>query len=80
MLVNLSIARNLRADGQTVMMELEGRGMKAQMRTANKVKAKKTYILGEDELERGVVSCKDMETSEQTEISLNELTSSSCNE
>jgi histidyl-tRNA synthetase len=70
---NLQVARKLRSDGKSVMMDLENRGMRAQLRTANKLNAKSTYILGEDELARGVIVCKDMENSEQTELSLEEL-------
>ncbi len=69
----LKLARQFRLDGQTVMMDLEGRGMRAQLRTANKLNARRTYILGEDELARNVIVCKDMESSEQKEIAIDDL-------
>ncbi len=70
---NLRLAQVLRAEGKRVMMDLEGRGMRSQLRTANKLNARRTYILGEDELARGVVVCKDMQSSEQDEIKLSKL-------
>jgi histidyl-tRNA synthetase len=71
--MNLRIAQVLRAQGKTVMMDLEGRGMRGQMRTANKLGARHTYILGEDELARQVIVYKDMQNSEQSEIPLTTL-------
>ena len=50
-----------------------GRGVKAQMKYANKIGAKKVVIIGADELEKGTANVKDMATGEQTEVSLNEL-------
>ncbi len=70
---NLRLATALRRQGKGVMMDLEGRGLRSQLRTANKLKVRYTYILGEDELARGVIVCKDMRSSEQREISFAEL-------
>ena len=55
------------------MMDLEGRGMKAQMRTANKLQAEKCYILGEEELKNDKIVIKNMKNSEQKELSLSEI-------
>lgn len=63
---NLVLARDLRQLGYRVLMDLEGRGMKAQMRTANKVGARFALIAGEDELSQGQIVCKDMQTGEQS--------------
>ena len=42
--------------------------MKSQMRSADKSKARCVIIIGEAELDRGIVSLKDMETGKQEEI------------
>ena len=46
------------------------RSVKAQMKYANKIGAKKTVIIGSDELEKNCARVKDMETGEQIEICL----------
>jgi len=62
------IAHELRLAGVTVDMDFEDRSLKAQMRSANRMKARYTVILGEDELARGTVTVRDMSTSEQGEV------------
>ena len=62
-LLNLLRRSNISAD-----FDYEGRSPKAQMRTANKLGVKYVIVLGPDELARGDVKIKIMETSE--EISL----------
>jgi len=47
--------------------------MKSQMKKANKAGAKKVLIFGEEELGRGCVTVKDMATSEQKEIALENI-------
>jgi histidyl-tRNA synthetase len=47
---------------------MEPKSMKAQMRAAGKTSAPFALILGDDELRRGVVVCKDMRSSEQSEV------------
>ncbi len=69
---NLCLAAQLRSRGVSVLMDLEGRGMRAQMRAANKVNAPYTMILGESELQQGVILCKNMTTSEQVELPIPE--------
>lgn len=66
----LVLAQMLRSRGYRVLAETEGRSMKAQMRTANKLEAPLTLILGASEVEQGVVGCKNMRTGEQTECRL----------
>ena len=63
----------LRHQGKRVVMDLEGRGLRAQLRAANKLQAATAYILGEDELARGIIVGKDMRTGEQREIPLTDL-------
>ena len=60
----------VRADCDTVE-----RSVKAQMKYANKIGTKYSLILGDSELESGVVELKEMETGEKTSVSLADLTS-----
>lgn len=61
-------ARCARADGA-----LFDKNLKTQMKTADKWGAKYAVILGSNELEKGVVTLKDLTTFTQTEITLKEL-------
>ena len=49
--------------------------MKAQMKQANRLAAKYVLILGEDEVARGCAVLRNMSTSEQTEIPIQDITS-----
>ncbi|MBD3348685.1 MAG: histidine--tRNA ligase [Candidatus Eisenbacteria bacterium] len=66
------LAAGLRAD-RSVELDHQGRSMKAQMREAGRLGARVAIIVGEDELERGAVSVKDMETGDQVEVELDRL-------
>ncbi len=46
--------------------------MKSQMRLANKLNAKNVLILGEDELNNNCVTVKDMSTSEQQSVTMDD--------
>ncbi len=48
-------------------------GIKAQLKEANKRKARYTIILGEDEVQKGVLTLKDMKTGESKEIKEEDL-------
>ena len=66
----LALAQSLRRHGLCVLAERQsGRSMKAQMRSANREGGRFTLILGQAEIERGTVVCKDMRTSQQEELS-----------
>ena len=67
-LLNLLRKSNLSAD-----FDYEGRSPKAQMRTANKLGVKYVIVLGTDELARGDVKIKAMETSEELSIKQNDV-------
>ena len=47
--------------------------MKAQMKQANKFQAKQVLIFGEDEVARGAVVVRNMASSEQQEIAVNDI-------
>ncbi|MDY3249540.1 MAG: histidine--tRNA ligase [Candidatus Choladocola sp.] len=66
---------DLRKQGIIVETDYMDRSAKAQMKYANKLGAKKTVIIGSQELEENRVRVKDMETGEQTEVSLDQIAS-----
>lgn len=64
------IAQKLRKAGIYAECEMLGRSVKAQMKYADKVKARFTLVLGESELENGVVKLKNMQNGEQEQVAL----------
>ena len=69
------LVNEIRSHGLIVETDYMDRSVKAQMKYANKIGAKKVVIIGADELEKGAANVKDMATGEQTEVSLAELPS-----
>lgn len=67
------IVYELRSKGIRAERDYQGRKMKAQMKSADRLQARYTAILGEDELERGEISLKDMAEGSQVVIPLSEL-------
>ncbi|MBU0730921.1 MAG: histidine--tRNA ligase [Proteobacteria bacterium] len=63
----------LRVKGLKASMDIEGRSLKSQMKQANRVNARFTLILGEDELAKGQGVLRDMSTKEQQEISFTDI-------
>ncbi|MGE0822009.1 MAG: histidine--tRNA ligase [Candidatus Binatia bacterium] len=57
-----SIARQLRQSGYRIELESGRRGLKAQMRRADKLRAHHVLILGENELSAGKGTVRDMQT------------------
>jgi histidyl-tRNA synthetase len=66
------ILMNMRLEGLKADKDYLGRSLKAQMKTADRHHAKYVLILGENELEKGTVVLRFMETSEQKEVPLEE--------
>lgn len=66
----MQLAREAREAGYTVEYDLMERGLKAQMKYADKKGAAFTMVLGENELNSGTAKLKNMQTGEQTEISI----------
>lgn len=64
------LTKTLRDDGIWAEYDLAGRGLKAQMKYANKLGADFSMVLGSNEIESGKANIKNMETGEQTEIFL----------
>ncbi len=67
------LVTQLRDAGTATETDYMDRSVKAQMKYANKLGAKNTVILGEDELARNAAFVKNMETGEQTEVALDRL-------
>lgn len=70
----MRLAYTLRQNGISVETDHVGRGLRAQMKYANKIKAKYTLVLGDNEIETGKVNLKHMVSGEQTETELDRLT------
>jgi histidyl-tRNA synthetase len=70
---NIKQAAALRRAGIPVALEPEAKSMKAQMRAANRNNASLAVICGDEELERGVVICKNMVSSDQHELEQDKL-------
>ena len=66
----VEIAKDMRAEGFSVIYDLNDRGLRAQMKYADKVGAKFNVVLGDDEIEKGKSVLKNMENGEENEIDL----------
>lgn len=64
------LCNELRINGISSEMDYQKKSLKAQMRQANKKGAKYVSILGEDELEKGMIVLRNMSNGEQREIKL----------
>ena len=60
--------------GLPLRFDYEGKSLKSQMRYADSLKADYVLILGDDEIDRSVVTLRDMKTKAQREIPLDPLT------
>ncbi len=58
----------LRAEGFEALSDINGRGLRAQLKYANKIGAKFTCVLGEDEAKCGILRIKNMQNGEETEV------------
>lgn len=68
----MELTRGLREYGYCAEYDLMGRGIKAQMKYANKICAVYTVVLGDNELADGKAKLKEMESGKETEILLND--------
>ena len=67
------LCKQLRDEGFEAGTDIVGRGLKAQMRFANKLGAKYTLVLGDSEIESGKARLKCMANGEETEVDINAL-------
>ncbi len=68
-----ALCKKLRDEGFVALTDITGRGLKAQMKYADKIGAAFTAVLGDDELANGKAKLKNMQSGEQTEFSLNSI-------
>ena len=66
----IKLCNELREEGFTAVTDLSGRGLKAQMKYANKIGAKFSMVIGDNELENKKATLKNMITGENQEIDL----------
>ena len=67
------IAYRMRSEGIRAEGDSVGRSVKAQMKYANKIGAKYSVILGDNEIAEDTANLKNMETGEQEQIKVSEL-------
>ncbi len=67
------ICTAVREEGYKAQTDICSRGLKAQMKYADKIGAKFTVVLGDNEIETGKVKLKDMSSGSETEININEI-------
>ncbi len=72
-LFGLSLMRELRNQGVKAEMDSLGRNIKGQFKYADRLAAKYTIVIGDNELDQSMVSIKNMKTSEQKQVSLGDI-------
>ena len=68
-----AICQQLRVAGLSAETDLMGRSLKAQMKYADKINAHYVAIIGDDELDQGVATVKNMVEGESKQIALDDL-------
>jgi len=63
----------LRQSGVKALIDLMGRGLKSQMKYADRVKARFVIIMGEEELAKNLVIIRDMKLGDQTEVAMESI-------
>lgn len=69
---SVEIAKNLREEGYLIEYDIMDRGIKAQMKYANKLNAKYVLVIGDNEIESNSAKLKNMATGEETPITLDD--------
>ncbi|MGI6737721.1 MAG: histidine--tRNA ligase [Anaerovoracaceae bacterium] len=69
----LALMQDLRRQGYRVEMDLLERSVKNQFKYADRIDARRAIVIGDDELERGAVTIKDMESGEQRSAAFEEI-------
>lgn len=67
-----AMVSHLREGGVAAECDTVGRGLKAQMKYADKIGARQTIVVGDNELATGMAKIKDMETGETADIALDD--------
>jgi histidyl-tRNA synthetase len=68
----MQMCAELRADGVSAECDVVGRGLKAQMKYADKLGAKFSVVLGDSELESQTAELKNMQTGEKVTLPIDE--------
>ena len=66
------LALRIRQSGLSAEIDVVGRGLRAQMKYADKIGAKFSLVLGDDEIEKSQAVVKNMDTGEQMNVSLDD--------
>ncbi len=69
-----AICEEARKSGFSTQCDIVGRGLRPQMKYADKIGAKFSMVLGDSELEQGKAEIKNMETGEKKEVLLDDFT------
>ena len=67
------ICSDLRAEGVSAQFDVAGRSVKAQMKFADKLGAKYTCVIGDDDIAKGEVTVKDMESGEKSVLTMDDF-------
>lgn len=67
------LVNDLRAGGMFALFDVSDRGIKAQMKYANKIGAEYVVVIGDNELESGTAKLKNMESGEEMDVKLETL-------
>ena len=71
----LEIAKDMREEGFSALLDLNQRSIRAQMKYADKLGAKFNVVIGDNEVENKIAKLKNMQTGEETEINLDTFVS-----
>lgn len=66
----VEIAKDMREEGFSALLDLNQRSVRAQMKYADKLGAKFNVVIGDNEVEAKAAKLKNMQTGEETEINL----------
>ena len=66
----VEIAKDIREEGFSALLDLNQRSVRAQMKYADKLGAKFNVVIGDNEVEAKTAKLKNMQTGEETEINL----------
>ena len=69
----LKLLRALRKNGIKAEMDTLARNIKGQFKYADRLNAKYTVVIGDNEIAEGIVSIKEMSTSQQREVKIENL-------
>ncbi|MBU0580312.1 MAG: histidine--tRNA ligase [Candidatus Margulisbacteria bacterium] len=74
----ITIIPKVREKGFQVELDYDGKGLKAQLKRANKINADCVVIIGEEEVDKNIVQVKNMATGEQKELPFDKLVDTLC--